>query len=268
MIWGAKPLFLIALLLAGCVSSYSAVCNVAGRVHDFRGNPLFNVTVRGWVNGTDRGNTTTYEYFGEALFTLDLQGDSTEVGAIISFTVDGIEVPETSTFIHPRGDQNLTLTQGFVNHSILLNEFTAGPSGWIELYNNGSKTANIKDYELIGMRGLETQHTRTLNQGWNLVSLALDSPVESAYVIPYNKVVYPNDFALFLGVSTGINLSASSGRLFLEDPYNYSIDYLAYTSSSFNTSWSVFPFNVSVGRMTDGFSNWTFFTNPSPGASN
>lgn len=259
----------VLFMLSSLVSSYATLCNVAGTVSDIRGNPLVNVSVTAWMNSTFRGNATSYAVNGTSRFLLDVQGDTSEIGDAINFTIDGVAALEGTVFLNLQGYQNLSLTQAQVSHEVVVNEFKTGSGGWVELYNNGSHSANIVGWTLkSNLSQNESSHAVPLKVGWNLVSLVLSDSGSYTFSVLEDTLVHSGWFTLFAANESGLVLSESLGGLSLEDPYAVFKDGVSYDSRAFNASWAVFPPNVSVGRSVDGSGGWTVFDFPSPGSSN
>ena len=259
------------MLLVGLASAQmTVISNIKGHVYDTWGLPLQNVTVTAWVGGTLRGSATTQDDFGSAYFNIDVNGTINELGQTITFQVDGVAGVENASFALWIGDQNFTLHQAPVNHSILINEFKTGAGGWIELYNNDSYATNLRNWSLGGGSSSVQGQTISLSYGWNLVSLPLEDGGSSSgvYTPASNTMIQSQGFALFTANLTSMVLDGSAGNITLTNPVGAFRDNTTYNSSSFNVSWLVFPSNGSVGRLVDGSLVWTYFLASTPGYSN
>lgn len=267
------PLLVVILFFINSSSAQMRVIsNIKGHVYDYQGNSLINVNVTAWVNGTLRASDVSQNDSGNALFIMDVNGTINEVGAVILFKVEGVDGIENTSFILWVGDQNFTLHQWDVNHSIVLNEFKTSADGWIELHNNGSISANIQNWRVSGSSNTSNGNSSfELSSGWNLISIPRD-PAEngafSSYTLPDNTMVPASSFLLMYANSTGIELNESSGEIFLHDSESSLRDNVTYMSIDFNALWDVFPENVSVGRVADGLLPWVSFFNMTPGSTN
>jgi len=116
---------------------------------------------------------------------------------------------------------------------------------WIELYNLGETEVNLKNWSIL--------HS--------------PSP-SSTFIFNSSLKLYPRSYYLLYRNSTGIELNESSGMLTLRERYGEVLDTLSYHAWDFNSSWTEFPENTSVGRNIDGTGNWSILKSPTPGYTN
>lgn len=133
---------------------------------------------------------------------------------------------------------------------VILNEFMPSfnaTDGWVELYNRGETDVDLGGWALVGA-GNNTNTT---------------------YVIPNGTVILEEDFSVFYGNTTSLNLNPSAGEvrvydriLQLKDNFTY-YDGMALGNYTYNSSTA-----ASIGRASDGVGSWVLFNNSSPGTSN
>ncbi|HLD88706.1 MAG TPA: lamin tail domain-containing protein, partial [Candidatus Nanoarchaeia archaeon] len=150
----------------------------------------------------------------------------------------------------------------FASADVLINEFL--PSGvfdpnseWIELFNNGTSSVNITDWNLTDGEGLFTIPNISINPQEFIVFAEnftfFNATYPSVNASGIRIIDYGPQSTVGLSFANGgdqINLTNSSGSV---------IDNITYTSSQIN---------VSIGRHPDGTLNIISLTVPTPGTKN
>jgi len=98
---------LIVLLSTTFVSATITTHNFDGNVYDSDENPLVGVEVVAWISGTERGSSIT-EDLGpgyESYYFIDVQGDTSEAGLLVTFTISSFEADESHEF-ETEGDED------------------------------------------------------------------------------------------------------------------------------------------------------------------
>jgi len=104
----------------------------ASTIHNFDGNvyvddePLLGVNVTAWLNNESRGSSITQNFTTdyESYYNIDVQGELSEVGLNVTFTVNGVLVDESYEFdvlgnendfdLHvEKAEQNIALVEGW-----------------------------------------------------------------------------------------------------------------------------------------------------------
>jgi hypothetical protein len=150
----------------------------------------------------------------------------------------------------------LLLTGSFYKSSaqLLINEFMASNTGvfvdpdydqsadWIEIYNAGSSSVQLNGYYITDNLGDKTK--------WQIKS---------------NATIQAGQYLIIwadgnnAGLHTNFKLTATGEELAIISPLEVVIDSIVFGNQE--------P-NISMGRKTDGSSEWAYFTEPTPGASN
>lgn len=88
------------MLLVVLVSATSTVKQITGNVYTATNNSLVGVFVEAYINGTPRGNSTSQNITAgyESYYIIDVQGDTIESGANITFRIDGVQAVEYTFF--------------------------------------------------------------------------------------------------------------------------------------------------------------------------
>ncbi|MBN2215473.1 MAG: CotH kinase family protein [Bacteroidales bacterium] len=137
---------------------------------------------------------------------------------------------------------------------IVINEFLASNSSvnadpdfheysdWLELYNSGSLSVNLKGY---------------------YVTDNLNNPVK--WKIPVDTVIAPGEHVVIwtdgrnTGLHTGYKLARTGEEIGIFSPAGLLLDTLHYKNQKTD---------VSIGRYPDGSSEWRYFAQPTPGIQN
>ncbi|HPR33743.1 MAG TPA: RhuM family protein, partial [Prolixibacteraceae bacterium] len=137
---------------------------------------------------------------------------------------------------------------------LFINEFMASNTGivsdpdygesadWIEIYNGSQQTVNLQGYSLTD----------------NISDLYKWTFTGRVNLLPGACLLIWAD-GMNTGLHTGFKLSADGEELALVSPTGEIVDSLSF---SFQEA------NISMGRKTDGASEWVFFTEPTPGRQN
>ncbi|HLN72349.1 MAG TPA: lamin tail domain-containing protein [Prolixibacteraceae bacterium] len=137
---------------------------------------------------------------------------------------------------------------------VVINEFMASNTGtiqdpdygasadWIELFNTGNNAINLNGYAI--------SDNISEPQKWVITS-DIQLPAKG-YVLIWAD-------GMSSGLHTSFKLSADFEEIALADPSGKIIDSLSY---------GLQEANISMGRTSDGASQWGFFNNPTPGSSN
>lgn len=266
---------IISILFFACitVAQMPIFTNVKGHLWDIFGNPLLNVTITAWVNGTERANTTSENNLGMAFFNIDVYGTYSDAGSPITFKIEGADGLENTTFVIGWiGDQNFTLHQQAVGLDILINEIQPSSTGWIELFNNGNHSLNLVNCSISGEANTtEIKEVISLTTGWNLISFPIEVSAESTqgtHTISENTMIRPADYILLNKNSTGIPLGNMTGTLQLKSPGGATYDNVSYDPVLCNGSWSQFPEGISIERLVDAGLAWNCTDSPTPGSTN
>jgi phosphatidylserine/phosphatidylglycerophosphate/cardiolipin synthase-like enzyme len=135
-----------------------------------------------------------------------------------------------------------------VNNTIKLNEILPDPASdwdgdliydsagdeWVELYNYGPGSVNIS--------------------GWYI-----NDSVATKYTFPMGVEISDGNFYVAFGSNQSLGLNNAGDTVELYNSTGVLIDSYTYSSSNDDTS---------IGRIPDGMSNWTLFTEPTPGHTN
>ncbi len=211
----------------------------SGSVIPAHGFLLLNESVTG-LDLDDGGDTVNYIKF-DGTTVIDSYTYST-ADADISFgrVTDGNTTWISFIIPTPGSSNNVS---GNNADSVVINEFLPTPNStyteeWIELYNPLDVAVNLSGY-------------------------VLDDNVSSGsspYVLPNDTIIPAHGFLLFNESQTGISLDDAGDIVnYLWPDGSTVVDSYAYSTSSNDES---------IGRITDGASEWTNFTDPTPGSSN
>lgn len=119
------------------------------------------------------------------------------------------------------------------------------PDSWVELYNGGSQTVNVRYYR-IGP-------TNVFAEAYNLSSSALD-------MAPGDHLMLYCDKTTGTPLHYDFNLESGKGKLYLFNNTGVIVDSLSYKKMPSP--------NIAYGRTSDGGSNWQFELTPTPGPAN
>ena len=92
-------------------AAISYVHNFDGNAYDGSGTPLVNAVIIAWINGTNKGNTTTHDYGPgtESWYNLDVTGNDSDLSQTVSFTIDGQPALESIAFQASGNEDNYHL---------------------------------------------------------------------------------------------------------------------------------------------------------------